>query len=180
MLTTRLLLIILLVSLPLHNGLADSTARAYLIPELEQLRPFLGTTYRAEFDGENQKKLVDIARWERALNGTAVRILHSINKGEYGGESIIFYDKTQQTLRFYYFTTAGFYTEGRSHFEDGKLISIETVKGNQDGITQVISTASLSPSGVLTMSSAFKKGQEIASTHTVHYTPVENQTPTFK
>jgi len=35
--------------------------------------------------------VVDVARWERALNGKAVRILHHQSR-VYGGESIVMWD----------------------------------------------------------------------------------------
>ncbi|MBM3823961.1 MAG: hypothetical protein FJ404_13940 [Verrucomicrobia bacterium] len=59
-----------------------SAEPAALDEKLEVLRPFLGKTWRGEFkDSTPEKPVVDIAKWERALNGKAVRVLHSINDG---------------------------------------------------------------------------------------------------
>ncbi|HTG43029.1 MAG TPA: hypothetical protein VK633_00735, partial [Verrucomicrobiae bacterium] len=53
---------------------------------LESLRPFIGKTWRGEFkNSKPEKPTIDVAHWERALNGKAVRVLHSINDGYYGG-----------------------------------------------------------------------------------------------
>ena len=69
---------------------ADSPS---LDPNLEPLRPFLGKTWKGEFKNSTpDKPVVDVMQWERALNGKAVRVLHSINDGEYGGESFIVWD----------------------------------------------------------------------------------------
>ena len=113
-----------------------------LVKELAVFEPYLGT-WQADFPVEQgQPKMQDISHWERALNGTAVRTLHSINEGMYGGESLLFWDKAKQQLVFYYFTTAGFYTSGHmSALEDGRFVAYEQVSGNQNGITQVKSTS---------------------------------------
>ena len=63
-----------------------------LAPELQVFAPYLGT-WEAEFDTPPGKpKMIDVSLWERHLNGKAIRTLHSINQGMYGGESIIFFD----------------------------------------------------------------------------------------
>ncbi|UTA46904.1 hypothetical protein L1F30_12110 [Simiduia sp. 21SJ11W-1] len=151
-----------------------------LIPALEKFRPFIGKTYQAEFEGPNGQPVTDVSHWERALNGTAIRIMHSINEGEYGGETLIFYDKNAASLRFYYFTTAGFYTQGAAHFEGGAFISTETIKGDAQGITHVVSNATLNSDGTLTLQATFFKGDTATSGHTAHYRPVENLMPVFR
>jgi hypothetical protein len=105
---------------------------------LEFLRPWLGKTWKGEFkDSTPEKPTVDIARWERALNGKAVRVLHSINAGVYGGESIITWDEAAQTVIYHYFTTAGFMTKGTITNRDGKVLTHEVVTGGAGGVTEV-------------------------------------------
>src|SRR5262245_11083755 len=88
---------------------------------LEPLKPWLGKTWKGEFKSPPPgKPVVDVARWERALNGKAVRVLHSINDGSYGGESIVMWDEKKQAVGYHYFTTAGFSTMGTMTFKDGK------------------------------------------------------------
>lgn len=84
-----------------------------LDPHLEPLRPWLGKTWKSEAaEASNAEPKVDVARWERALNGRAVRILHSINEGSYGGETIALWDEAKKSVIYHYFTTAGFTTNG--------------------------------------------------------------------
>ena len=83
-----------------------------LSSHLKPLAAYLGKTYKGEFAGSTPEKPVyDIARWERALNGQAIRITHSLNKGQYGGESIVMWDPKKKSLASWYFTTAGFFTQ---------------------------------------------------------------------
>jgi hypothetical protein len=91
--------------------------------------------------------MIDVARWERALNGKAIRVLHSVNDGAYGGESIIQWDKEKKQIIYHYFTTAGFFTTGTMTVEGTKITSFEKVSGNTNGITEVRSTQELRPDG---------------------------------
>ena len=124
---------------------ADETGK--LDEALEPLRPFLGKTWRGEFkDSTPEKPMVDVARWERALNGRAVRVLHSVNEGVYGGESIIRWDPEQKTLVYHYFTTAGFATTGTMTIAGGVITSVEKVIGKSE-VSEVRSTSELRPDG---------------------------------
>ena len=116
---------------------------------LEPLRPFLGKTWRGEFkDSTPEKPMVDVARWERALNGKAVRVLHSVTDGVYGGESIIRWDAEQKSIVYHYFTTAGFTTTGTMTISGGILTSVEKVSGKSE-VSEVRSTSELRPDGTM-------------------------------
>jgi len=107
---------------------------------LEPLRPLLEKTWKQVSEpkpGSTNKPALDVARWERALNGRAIRILHSINDGLYGGESIVVWDDAKQAVTYHYFTTATFTTTGTMTFKDGKIITHEIISGNAGGITEV-------------------------------------------
>ncbi|BFM12350.1 hypothetical protein R50072_25030 [Simiduia litorea] len=152
-----------------------------LAPELEKFRPFINRTYRGEYKDEKSGKVaIDIAQWQRALNGRAIRVLHSIDEGKYGGETLFFFDKNQSSVRFYYFTTEGFYTEGSVSFDGNKMISTEIVNGEASGITSVISVAELSSSGVMTINSTYLKGDIEVNTSRAVYAPIPHQNPIFK
>lgn len=131
-----------------------------LASELAVFEPYLGT-WQADFPvAEGQAPMQDVSRWERALNGTAIRTLHSINNGMYGGESLIFWDKSQNSVVFYYFTTAGFYTQGRIDIlESGEFVAYEEVTGSQEGITQVKSTSRLDHTQMHVATQYLKNGQ---------------------
>lgn len=138
------------------TGLAQ--AQDDLAENLKLFKPFIGKTWKGEFANSTpEKPIIDIAHWERALNGQAIRVLHSINNGEYGGESIIFWDNQKKSLSYYYFTTAGFYTTGTATFENGKFISHETVAGNQDGITEVKAIGEITADGKMHNKSQYLK-----------------------
>src|SRR5436309_2306328 len=115
---------------------------------LRTLRPWLGKTWKGQFkDSKPDKPTLDVARWERALNGQAVRIQHSINDGAYGGESIVLWDEKKQAVTYHYFTTAGFWTTGTMTFKDGAVLTHETVSGSAGGITEVRGTTRMLPDG---------------------------------
>jgi hypothetical protein len=132
---------------------------------LEPLRPLLGKTWRGAFKSSKpEKPTIDVARWERALNGKAVRVLHSVNDGAYGGESIIWWDKEKKQVVYYYFTTAGFMTTGTMTVADGKFLSQEKVTGDANGMTEVRATTELRPDGtMLTKAEYLKNGQPTGS-----------------
>ena len=68
-------------------------------------------TFKGEFSNSTpEKPIYDIIYYERVLNGNAIRAVHSVNNGEYGGESIVMWDAEKENLVSWYFTTAGFYT----------------------------------------------------------------------
>jgi hypothetical protein len=119
-----------------------------LSTHLQVLGPFIGKTWRGEFKSSTpDKPMVDVARWERALNGKAIRILHSVNDGVYGGESIVTWDPRQKSLVYSYFTTAGFTTSGTLKVDGRKCIAHEIVTGSADGTTEVRATTELVSDG---------------------------------
>jgi hypothetical protein len=128
---------------------------------LEPLRPFLGRTWRGEFkESTPAKPVVDVARWERVLNGKAIRILHSINDGAYGGESIVRWDSETKQLVYYYFTTAGFMTKGSLTVEGAKVVAMEKVTGEGTNVTDVRSTSELRADGTLLVKADYLKNGE--------------------
>ncbi len=127
---------------------------------LEAFRPLLGKTMKAVFkDSKPENPTVDVQKWERALNGKAVRMTHSINKGVYGGETIFIWDNKKQQVTYYYFTTADYMTVGTVKFDNGKIITHETVSDSGDGITEVRGNSELAADGELHVKAEyFKKG----------------------
>lgn len=153
--------------------LAVSSAPASVAPAsdaLAPLAPYVGKTWRGELSepGSDAPK-IDISQWEWALNGKAIRILHSINDGEYGGETLIFEDPEKGGLVFYYFTTAGFYTQGTVEIEDGKFVSHETVHATAEGVTEVRAMAEILPDGRLRSTSQYKRNGEWSEGHSAVY-----------
>ncbi len=160
---------------------AARPALAEMNPQLAPLAPFVGKTWRGVFpDSTPEKPNVDVSRFELVLNGQAVRNLHSVNDGHYGGESIIYWDKAKQTLVYYYFTTAGFYTSGSMRGEDGALVSYETVTGNANGITAVRGTSRLLPDGRLHVKTEYQKDGQWTPGRDMHYVVDQKAVVRFK
>lgn len=145
-------------------------AQENLSEHLAPLKPFIGKTWVGTFNNSSDgKQTIDVSRWERALNGQAVRILHSINNGEYGGESILYWDKEKKSIVYYYFTTAGFMTHGTMSFNGNKIISRETVSGNENGITEVKSVGEVLPDGTMRSTSQYLQNGKWVEGHSATY-----------
>ncbi len=150
-------------------GLAAAES-APLNEHLEPLRPLLGKTWRGEFKNSTpEKPVVDVAKWERALNGQAVRILHSINQGSYGGETLVYWSPEKKSLVYCYFTTAGFQTTGTMTFADGKIVSSEKVSGDANGVTEVKGTSEIRADGTLVTQSEYLKNGKWEPGHSATY-----------
>ena len=154
---------------------------APLNPHLEPLRPLLDKTWRGVFkDSKPDKPTVDVARWERALNGQAVRILHSVNDGAYGGETLIVWDAKKNSVTYYYFTTAGYMTTGTLETKDGKMVAHEEVQGEAGGVTAVRATDELLPNGKLHVKAEYCKNGQWAPGHEITYEPDSSARLVFK
>ncbi len=159
----------------------EPTAAQGLIPELKIFEPYLGKTFSGEFaDSTPEKPVHDVSRWERAMNGRAVRVLHSVNEGEYGGETIVMWDSEAQQIRFWYFTTAGFHTEGHFTVDGNRLSSVEKVTGNENGITEVKATSELTADGKLKVKSEYLAKGEWVPGHEITYTESPDAKVIFK
>jgi len=175
----KMILLIVAIILIASAGLA--TAQEELAEPLKAFKPYIGKIWKGEFANSTpEKPIFDVSRWERALNGQAIRILHSVNNGEYGGETIIFWDKQKASLVFYYFTTAGFFTTGPMKLEDGKMISHEYVTGNQDGITEVKSIGETTADGKLLSTSQYLQNGKWVKGHEVTYVEAPEAQVIFK
>lgn len=157
---------------PLPQGVAGS--QQPLAPELAVFAPFLGIVWQADMGKQNGKPQIDRALWQRALNGQAIKTIHSINDGEYGGETMIFWDKKRKSLAYYYFTTAGFYTHGTMRY-DAKtkvLTAEEQVENNANGITAVRSKSVLNAESLSVASEYLQHGKWVPG-HTAVYRPTK-------
>jgi len=134
----------LAIALPAPAG--SATPNENLLP----LAPIVGKTWRGEFaESTPEKPMVDVQRWDWALGGQAIKIVHSLNDGAYGGETMIVWDAEKERLIYFYFTTQGFYTTGTMAAEDGFFVSHEEVTGAAGGVTAVRSTSKILPDGRL-------------------------------
>ncbi|MGH7598196.1 MAG: hypothetical protein ACREOI_17725 [bacterium] len=164
-------MILLIPAIILIASARLATAQDELVENLKFFKPYIGKTWRGELKGAGQEKpAIDISRWERALNGQAVRIVHSVNNGEYGGESIILWDNQKKSLVYYYFTTAGFYTHGTMTLENNKYIYHEYVTGYQNAsITEAKGTGEFTADGKLINKSQYLKNGKWEDGHAAVY-----------
>jgi len=158
------------MSFALHSSEDKQNGNSGLNEHLKPLKPFIGKTWRGKSPNPDpDKPFEDVSRWESALNGQAVRILHSVNEGAYGGETLVVWDRKKESLVFYYFTTEGFYTNGTIKIEGGKMISHEIVTGNENGITEVKSVGTILPDGKLHNKSQYLKNGDWVDGHEFIY-----------
>lgn len=149
---------------------AGAAGEGKVNPHLQQFKPFIGKTWKGDFvNSTPEKPIVDIAKWELVLNGQAIRVMHSVNNGEYGGETMIVWDAAKEKLVYYYFTTAGFFTTGTFSFDGQKYISHEYVTGNQNGITEVKGIGEILPDGRLHSKSQYYKDGNWSDGHEIYY-----------
>jgi len=93
--------------------------------------PFIGT-WKAEFaDGTH-----DVSNYEWILGGKAVRIMHSVSEGAYGGEALIHWNTEKEAITYRYVTTASFYTNGTITPTENGFDAHEIVHGNMGGISE--------------------------------------------
>jgi hypothetical protein len=122
---------------------------------LEQFAPFIGKTFVTVSDDPDAVR--DVQVWETVLGGKAVRITHSLNDGEYGGESLIYVDVATGDLTYVYVTTAGFRTDGMIRFhEDGSWSAEEIVEGHET-IAKVVSSGRMEGDNLVSSSTYINK-----------------------
>jgi len=174
----------LYLSLTICLAIASSSFAAdqsTLDPHLEPLRPLFDKTFKGEGAAPNSDKThSDVSHWERALNGKAVRILHSINDGAYGGECIVRWDQEKQAVCYYYFTTDVFRTEGTMSFQEGKILTHELVKGNGEGISEVRGTIEMRSDGAYLQKSEYFKDGKWTPGREILYRPDRGARVVFK
>ncbi|MCU0286359.1 MAG: hypothetical protein MUF15_08155 [Acidobacteria bacterium] len=171
-----ILLLMIVLLAPLR-----STANGDLIDPLSPFKPFIGKTWKGTLNDPGEPKvMIDVSHWERALNGNAVRVFHSVNDGEYGGETIIIWDPAKENLVYYYFTTAGFFTSGTMTVENKKFISHEIVTGNKQGITEVKSVSEILPDGKLSVKAQYFQNGKWEDGHQVIYSQDPKAKVVFK
>ena len=117
-------------------------------------RKIAGAPWQSTFETEGGTS-TDVSRFEWAMNGRALRNLHAVDGGTYGGETLIW--AAGDSLRFVYVTTAGFVTEGAASVrEDGALVAEEAVTGHPDGIDRVRSVSHVGADGRLYTEASYR------------------------
>ncbi len=109
-----------------------------LSDHLIEMKPFIGNTYKGDFiNSTKENPMFDVLSFERALNGNAIKVIHSVNNGEFVGETMVMWNPEKGGLQSWYFTSAGSLTIQNVQIRKNTFISIENVERNQNGITKV-------------------------------------------
>ncbi|HOY58367.1 MAG TPA: hypothetical protein PK640_09565 [Verrucomicrobiota bacterium] len=163
------------------DSIPAQAPQAGLTDKLKVFEPMCGKTYRGEFASSTpEKPLFDVSKWERAMNGQAVRVLHSVNNGEYGGETILMWDPSAEKVRFWYFTTAGFFTTGTMEVSRNRWTSMEKVTGNANNITEVRSTSEFRADGTFVAKSEYFRDGQWLPGHEISYVESPRSEVKFK
>ena len=128
----------LYIFLPILFVLGQTKPKTFLSDHLIKMKPFIGNTYKGSFiNSTKENPMIDILSFQRALNGNAVKVVHSVNNGEFGGETIVMWNPEIGKLQSWYFTTAGSLTLQNVQIKKDTFISTENVERNKNGITKV-------------------------------------------
>ena len=129
-----------------------------------------GRTWRGTFAASTKERpLHDVLSAEQILNDKAVRLLHSINDGVYGGETLVTWDADAKNLVYVYITSAGFYSRGVITSTDDGYVASETVIGNANGTTRVEATTRRIDDGRFVVTSRYLTNDEWVPGHEVKY-----------
>lgn len=158
-------MIAILGALALFAGFAPATAQVAPVPEAATgpaaYAPFermIGKSWRGT--GTAGAGVEDIQRWDWAIGGHAVRVVHSVNGGAYAGETLIFRDRDSGDYIFHYFTTGGFHTTGTMTPTGPGAFAIEETVHGAAGIERLRSTAELGADGVYRVRSTTERDGE--------------------
>ena len=117
---------------------AQTKSEPPLSDHLIEMKPFIGNTYKGDFiNSTKENPMFDVLSFERALNGNAIKVIHSVNNGEFVGETMVMWNPEKGGLQSWYFTSAGSLTIQNVQIRKNIFISIENVERNQNGITKV-------------------------------------------
>ena len=120
--------------------------------------PMVGKTWRGT--GTGAAKVEDVQRWEWAVGGHAIRVVHAVNGGVYGGETLIFRDKDSEKFIFHYFTTGGFHSTGTiTPVGPGEYDTEETVHGSAQ-VESLRATGRLGADGVYRVRALRPEGEK--------------------
>lgn len=161
---------VLVAAAPVKQEGSPKQSPPKMHPKLEPFRPLLGKTFTGAFDSPTpENPPVDVQKWERILNGKAVRLMHSLNQGQYGGETIFRWDASKKSVVFHYFTTAGFMTTGTVTVRGTGWTSHEVVQGGETSIKEVKAETQPLEDGSLQVSTRLLKDGEWVPGSTVIY-----------
>lgn len=142
-----LLALYFLTTIPAH---AEDTPHEKLMV----LAPFIGI-WKAEVGTDTY----DVSHYDWILGGKAIRIMHSINDGDYGGEALLHWNTDKEAITYRYVTTSTFYTDGTITLTENGFDAHETVHGNMGGITETRAGYTMKDGEIQVWSQFLKDGE---------------------
>ena len=128
----------LCILLPVLIVSGQTKSKLFLSEHLIEMELFIGNTYKGNFiNSTRENPMIDILSFERSLNGNAIKVIHSVNNGEFGGETMVMWNPEKERLQSWYFTSAGSLTIQNVQIKKDTFISTENVERNKNGITKV-------------------------------------------
>ena len=144
-----------------------------LSKELNGFKNFLGRTFEGEFHNSTQSNpLIDVMCFERILNGYGIRITHSVNNGEFGGEMIIMWNAEINKLESFYFTTGGMRSRSIVEVMNNQINFIEDVSKNNNGIKKVKKIYRIKDSGRLESQIKYYMNNIWVNSHELFYNEI--------
>ena len=155
-------------------------AAAALDERLAPLASYVGHAFTASMTPPGtEPATTDVQLWEEILGGKAVRITHSINGGDYGGESLLTWDESRQIIAYWYVTTADFYTQGTMTAGGDSLVTHEQVVGNAGSVSEVKGVWRRTADG-LTVTSRMMVAGQWQPGRVTHYIETPGAVPAFR
>jgi hypothetical protein len=169
-----------IAALALTATLAALPAAAELEAHLAPLAPFVGRAYTAHMSPPGaEPAVVDVQLWEEILGGKGVRVTHSINGGDYGGQSLFTWDETKQSIIYFYATTASFHTVGTLTAAGDSVMTLEQVVGEAGDITEVRGVTHRTADGMVVRTQRKVRDQWLPDRSTT-YVETPGAVPTFR
>ena len=147
--------LVLLFVLQWSGAGAALAAPPGLNEHLVGLAPFVGKTFKGKAGGTDEQPIFDVTRWEARLGGQMVRAVNSLSDGTFAGEMIIVWSEPKKVVKYYYFTSLGYLSEGEMEISPGKFRTLERVFGAPDRIAQIEGTGEILPDGTFRAHSRF-------------------------
>lgn len=137
-------------------------------------RTFTGTP--SDPESEQQR---DVQTWRWTVGGSVLSVLHALEDGSYGGETLIYHDNKDETLAYAYITNAGFMTRGTLLLEGERSWTAEEEVTGHPTITRVRSSASFEADGTIITASSYLQNDEWVPGHGFVYLETSQVSPVF-
>lgn len=153
---------------PLPALAAGSSADAELAPELEFLRPLVGPSRVGSYIDSAPGELEMTVQWEIVHGGSAVRFTKSVPDADFTAETLYYWDRLDERVRFLTLTNRGIVSSGDVREEHGSII-LSGVDVWADHETDFQLTFTLLPDGTVRDVYERFEGNQFVPGHVIEY-----------